>query len=271
MIQLFENRPLHPLKLILSDVKDRLLEIFYKAFSILNSDFKNYASYYSNRRFSIKFSLAVYSANLIQPSFNRLFPGKRVPISKPALKGDYLLSTDEPAIQPSLSGLCTGACIDHMNRVRSSKRPFIEAIQEAAEKFVNGCTKKGYINHHSLSIIEPSDDWCMDKIDDPSFKDLYYAKTISFFAKNYEPLLQNQDVDDLPEGDYFIRQKAGKDLHVICLYKRSEGIFVFDPNYGTLYFKNDHSLHAFLNSSTKRMFKDSSVKISVFGCQEESC
>ncbi len=278
MLTPLSHRPFHSITLFATNLKDKISYLFFKTLSLFHSTWDDYSKYYSSRLLSRKISLHFYPNHLIQSSFNRLYPGKICQLPNPAITNpDYTLSADIPT--PYISGLCKGACIDYMNRVKNSKTCFWETIKSTALKFEKGCTKKGFLNHHSLLKIDLTDDWAEKKIENPSFKDVYLAKTISFFAKNYKCKLYSEAlnrIEELPEGDYFVREippSKGDDSHLICLYKRKEGIVIYDPNYGTLYFENNQKLIAFLDSSTKRMFNGSKAQYTIFHCKtkEDTC
>ena len=279
MLTPLSQRPFHSLKLWTSNVKDRICYLFFKTLSLLSSTSNEYAIYYSKKLSFRKISLALYSNHLIQTSFNRLYPGKQTAIPTPHITNhDYELDNIEMDANPSISGLCSGACIDYMNRVKSSKKSFWETIDSTALKFTDGCTKKGFVNHYSLNQITTTDSWTEKKLENPSFKDIYYAKTVSFFAQNYKSKFYKSDLDnyeDIPSGDYFLREKSSnkeEGLHVVCLYKRNEGTVVFDTNFGTLFFEDHHKLLSYLTRSTKIMF-NAPVNFTLFHCKDkdESC
>lgn len=304
MLTPLSQRPFHTVRLYAANTIDSITSLFFEILATWNKKWEAYANYYNYKVATREIAFDLYSKHIIHFCSNQLYPGKQVDVPTPNVTNeDFELkkSNDEVKIQ----GLCLGMCIDHMNRIKSSQKSFWETINEVGLKFSNGSTKKGYIYQHSEPQIRPSykfiiakfkklflkfkDTLNKDQIERLNDNEIYEilkenitteynltynrAKRISFFAQNYKCKFFKNDLDNyetLPDGDYFLRElPADKSGHIICLYKRKEGTVIFEPNYGTLFFKDQKSLFSFLESSTTRVFGQGKAKLSLFHCKDK--
>ena len=305
MLTPLSQRPFHSVRLYAANTIDSITSLFYEILSLLNKKWDAYAKYYDYRIFSREQASEHYSANLIQFSSNQLYPGKRVDVPTLKVSDDNYALLQSASIEKYIEGLCLGMCIDHMNRIRSSQKSFWETITAVGLKFTNGSSKRGFIYHHSQSQIATSFKYFQIKIEkifsrfketldkelketllDHEIKEIFKdqinleytskyerAKRISFIANNYKCKFYKYGIenhDDLPEGDYFLRElPSEKSGHIVCVYKRKEGTVVFDSNYGTLFFRNHEGFTSYVESSTTRMFGAGVAKLSLYHCKDK--
>ncbi|MFN4175003.1 MAG: YopT-type cysteine protease domain-containing protein, partial [Parachlamydiaceae bacterium] len=248
--------------------------LFWSILSTFSASWEEHVKYYSLKIAAKKLSLFYYSDHLVQTTLNRIHPSKICRIKTPSISDpDYCLSNDETDGVQSLSGLCLGTCIDFMNRFKRLNTLDPKALIQIADTFEPGSTQEGFIYHNQLNQLEISDLWVEKNLPDPAFKDLYFAKTISFFTKNYKSkLIQANKVKDLCDGDYFLKEESIEKRgfhHLICLIKREQNYMVFDPNYGTLIFNDHLKLNDFIEGSTRRMFDGSPSNLTFFHCKDK--
>ena len=304
MLPIYSDRSLHSIRLLASNTKDRLFELFFKALSKLNPIYNEYAFYYSHKVKRRKVALTLYPDALVQISSNQLYPGKKVNVPTPIITNDKLYEVKENPKKGKLTELCFGICVDHMRRVKSSKKPFWDTINDLAIKFEHGSTKKGFVNHQIFSQIRIRQKYVNDKpinllekivkkipnittseeilkIWETNKKSiiqdcLHYklpSKLFNFVSPNFkiDPYRSaSQNLEVLPSGDYalyiFTNLQHG---HVINVYKRDEGTVVFDPNYGTLFFKDSQKLNSYIATTRKRLYQDEETSLSLFICTDK--
>lgn len=295
MLQLLTERPFHSIRLKASNTKDRLCALFYKTLAYVNPSLNQYAFYYSHKIERRTIALSLYPNEIIQFSSNQLYPGKRVEVPPPPISNENAFEIKEDIQKGKLTELCLGMCIDHMRRVKSSKQPFWDTIQELGRKFENGSTKKGFIYQHIFSQIRLKQKYInekilfilkrlvktnsngelekevweqnKEKIRIECIKNKLYPKLYNFIPSNFKLISHEMDKPLLP-GDYMldIHNKEQKG-HVINLYHRDEGTVVFDPNYGILFFNEDKKLNAFIASTVFRLFGNEEASINLYFCK----
>lgn len=297
MITLLQDRTLHSLRLNVENIKDRLTALFYSVISCFDNTWEDTGKFYSYKAYRRNFVLNLFPNEIIQVSSNQFLPHKAFDVLPPTDLDPKKYMTYEPKPKAvRWQGLCSGICVDHMRRVKSSKKGFIESIKECAQKFSQGSSKKGYKYHHILRQIRTTNEFFekksyktvgkifQTKLEDNPFD--FAKKGIEVFMlnirkKHLQHILKeystkfvtnnlNLNYNELSDGDYFLYQEVKNEPgHAICLYKRKDSLIVFDPNYGTLLFKTSERFSHFLTLSMKESFCGKQPSINIFQCKDK--
>lgn len=307
MIPPLSSRPFHAIRSELENLKDAITSIFFDILSCFNSKWEAYAKYYDYRASVREKNTELYPDAIVNICVNRLYPGKdvRAPAPDNSHDKDYEIIAF-PENKDYLVGLCAGMCIDHMNRVRRSKKPFIQTIKELGDKFSKGSSRKGFLKQYDFTHINLSDDYTtrlkkylkdliikivnekpvdnlapeqIDSFSESKTNNLLYlfkyADRLSFSADKNNRLRWAGELDfkkPIVNGDYLIIKEPIEEEgipHAICVYKRDEGSVVFDPNIGTLAFETDQKLEEFLNKSSASLYPNRQVILHKFAMLEE--
>lgn len=297
MIAPLSQRPFHTLRWKVDNLVDSITAIFYEILSQFNSKWEDYRSFYAHRENRRDVALSLYPNEIIQISSNQLHPSKVVNVPQPSnldLAKYTILTPKEKT--PMWRGICSGMCVDHMRRVKASNKSFFGALQDIALKYVSGSTKKGFVYYHTIRQITVNEEsnksrllnkimQILDAGEPDALKAIIEAKNsltnkmklkrYSYFLNNFKNKFVLRDASpnykSLPDGDYFLIQNSkGEAGHAICLYKRAEGYAVFDPNYGSLFFKDNERFTHFIKDSMTKIYKEKETSISIYNCKEKS-
>lgn len=287
MLTPLTNRPYDVIHLIVKTTLEGITVLFFAAMSCFNDKWAEYAKYYHYKFNCNANTLKEFPNEIIHLCFNSVHPQKmvEVPIPTASSNPNFKIREDVEKSKET-TGFCMGMSIDYMRRVKESKKPFWETINEVGKKFENGATKKGYRFQKTMRYYEPEDDYIHKKngwYEELSQKIHEYPKEdwideyskrittailkmaskkptcldINFKTKYYSHDFPTNDLDLLPDGDYLLSEIDNtKPGHMVCLFKRKEGIAIFDPNHGTLYFNTTKRAFEFLKHSSKRLYKE---------------